>query len=577
MNRSMQVKKPNVERRTLNVELRMRKAIRRSTFDVQRSMFGFIPIRVHLCLSVVSLFLVMGCGSSVATVRPVDEAIEQGILIRGNGAEPESLDPHLATSVSAGNILVNLYEGLTRLHPQTLAAEPGMAEQWEVSEDGLTWTFRLREAAWSDGTPLTASDFDFAFRRLLNPELGASYAFMLYPIRNAEAVNRGDLPMEELGVQVVDDRTLNLHLEKPMPPLASMLAHWTAFPLPRHVVETAGAAARRDVGWVRPDTFVGNGAFVLTDWRDEEQITLRKNPNYWQAEEVFLQGAEFIPFTDASAEERAFRSGEIHLTYTLPRHRLEHYRSGNPEVLRVDPYLESAVYAANLTHPALQDVRVRQALSLALDRRAITESVLYGVRRPAFHYVPPGIPGYSSEEVLTEDVEAARRLLAEAGYPDGAGFPRTRLMYPSGQDAQRVAEVIQQQWLRALGIRIEIENVERRTYFSRRRDRDFDLCVFAWVGDYVDPKTYLGLWVTGAGNNLAGWSHPEYDELIGKAAFAGERRSEMLLKAEKLLLQELPVIPLYFGATQYLKDPRIQHWYPNVLDHHPLRAVTFLP
>jgi oligopeptide transport system substrate-binding protein len=561
--------KTNIEHRTLNIEFRKRlQILRRSMLDVGCSMFTIMTVSIFLT----------GCGNRTSSsLHPVDQAIEESILIRGNGAEPESLDPHLATSVSAGNILINLYEGLTRLNPETLEAEPGMAERWDIAEDGLTWTFFLREAQWSNGEPVTAGDFDFAFRRLLNPELGASYAFMLYPIRNAEAVNKGEAPSDELGIRVLDDRTLELTLEKPMPPFAAMLAHWTAFPLPQILVEEAGAASRRDVGWMRPETFVGNGAFRLKEWQDEERITLEKNPNYWQADSVSLEGAVFIPFTDPGAEERAFRSGEIHLSYTLPRHRLNQYRENNPEVLRVDPYLESAVYAVNLSHPALQDVRVRKALSLALDRRAITQSVLYGVRKPAFHYVPPGIPGYTSAPSIQENEEQARTLLAEAGYGGGEGMPRIGLMYPSGQDAQRVAEVIQQQWLQVLGIRIDIENVERRTYFSRRRERNFDLCVFAWVGDYVDPKTYLGLWVTGAGNNLAGWSNAEYDRLIHAAAFAGDERAERLAQAEQILLEDLPVIPLYFGATQYLKDPRVKGWHANVLDLHPLRAVSFAP
>lgn len=537
---------------------------------------NYLKISVYQCVSVV--VLLAGCGAPLDSTlkgRPVDVAMEEGVLIRGNGAEPESLDPHAATSVSSGNILINLFEGLTRLNPETLDVEPGIAESWDISEDGLTWTFTLREASWSDGKAVTAEDFAFAFRRLLHPEFGASYAFMLFAIQNAEQVNKGEMPLETLGIEVLDERTLRLQLHKPMPPFASMLAHWTAFPLPRHVVQAAGAETRRDVGWLRPDTFVGNGPFVLKTWEDEARIVLEKNPVYWDAGSIRLSGAEFLPFTDPGAEERAFRSGEIHLTYSLPRHRLPHYQEKAPEVLRVDPYLESVVYAVNLKHEALQDLRVRQALSLALDRSAITSSVLYGVREPANHYVPPGIPGYQSSGRLTENQERAKQLLEEAGYPQGEGIPRIRLMYPSGQDTQRVAEVIQQQWLGTLGVRIEIENVERRTYFSRRRERDFDLCYFGWVGDYVDPLTYLGLWMTGAGNNLAGWSDGGYDALLVQAANDPDRRAELLDQAEQRLLEDLPVIPLYFGATQYLKDPRVEGWHPNVLDQHALRAVSF--
>jgi len=519
--------------------------------------------------------LIGGCGDQSEKIRPVDEAIQNRILIRGNGVEPESLDPHLATSVSAGNVLINLFEGLTRLNSATLEPEPAMAESWTVSEDGLQVELHLREATWSDGRAVTADDFAFAFKRLLTPELGASYAFMLFPLRNAQAISTGEVSVDQLGVEVINDKTLRLYLEKPTPYLFSLLAHWTAFPLPQHVLTKFGNERSRGGEWTRPENLVVNGAFFVEKWLDEDRIELTKNPTYWQADQVVLNGAVFIPFSDAGSEERAFRAGELHVTYTLPRHRLQFYQEDKPEVLRVDTYLESVGYAVNLQHQALKDLRVRKALSLALDRSIITEKILYGVRKPAFTYVPPGTGGFSSSSSLSENVEEAKKLLAEAGFEDGEGFPEVIFIYPSGQDSQRVAEVIQQQWQQTLGIRIEIDNLERQTYFSRRRERDFDLCYFGWVGDYVDPTTFLGLWVSEAGNNLAGWQNLEYDSLMVQAANAGDARLAMLAEAEALLLDELPIIPLYFGATQYLKDPRVKGWDANLLDAHPLRAVSF--
>lgn len=524
-----------------------------------------------LCL----LSLLASCGGIKEKVRPVDLAVREDRLLRGNGAEPESLDPHLASSVSAGNVLMNLFEGLTRLNSRTLEPEPGMASAWEVSADGLQIDFYLREAQWSDGEAVRASDFVFAFRRLLHPDLGAAYAFMLYPLRNAREVNAGSQPPEALGVEALGDRHLRLTLAKPTPYIFSLLAHWTAFPLPTHVLRAHGNETNRGGEWTRDEHFTGNGAFVLKAWKSEDRILLEKNPRYWQAEEVALQSAAFISFSDPGAEERAFRAGEIHVGYSLPRHRLTHYRETQPELLRVDPYLESVGYAVNLRHPALQDVRVRRALSLALDRRALTEKILFGVRQPAFTYVPPGTAGFESAYRLREDQTEARRLLAEAGYPAGSGFPEMVFIYPSGQDTQRIAEVIQQQWQEVLGVRMEIVNLERQSYFSRRREREFDLCYFAWVGDYVDPVTFLGLWVTDAGNNLAGWQSADYDHRLQAAAHGGGERLNLLAEAEALLLQDLPILPLYFGATQYLKDPRVQGWDANLLDWHPLRSVRF--
>jgi len=524
--------------------------------------------------------LFAGCGGSnpsnpeAGHSRPVDEATEKGVLIRGNGAsEPESLDPHLATSVGAGKLLINLFEGLTRLHPETLAPEPAMAESWEVSPDGLTLTFRLRDAVWSDGKPVTAGDFAFAFRRLLNPELAASYASMLYPIKNAEAVSKGRMTSDKLGVTVVDDRTLQLELESPSPHLLALLAHWTAFPLPEHVVTAHGSVTDRDSKWARPETFVGNGAFLLHEWILEDVIRIRRNPSYWQAESVQLEGADYRHL-ESGAEERAFRAGELHLTYTLPQNRVEHYRQQTAATLRLDTYLESIAYICNTRKAPLKDVRVRKALSLSLDRATLTDKILGGLGTPAFHYVPPGIGSYTSPKVVKEDVELAQRLLAEAGFPGGEGFPELELILFSGEETEKVAAVLQQVWLQNLGIRISIVNMEKRSYFAKRREGDFDLCFLGWVGDYVDPLTFLGLWETGASNNLAGWSNPDYDRLLKDAPDA-LTREDALKQAETLLLEDQVMIPLYFGTTQYLKDPRVQNWHSNLLDQHPLRVVSF--
>jgi len=524
--------------------------------------------------------LLAGCGGSEPSTpassgsRPVDEAIREGLLLRGNGAgEPESLDPHLATSVGAGKILINLFEGLTRLNPATLEPEPAMAERWEVSDDGLTVTFFLREAVWSDGEAVTAGDFAFAFRRLLHPKLAASYAFMLFPLENAEAVYRGEVPPEQLGVTVVDERTLRFRLQGPAPHLPALLAHWTAFPLPEHVVTAHGEVTDRASKWARPEHWVGNGAFLLTEWVPEDVVRIRKNPAYWQADSVKIQGADYRHL-EAGAEERAFRAGELHLTYTLPQKRVSHYREEQPEVLRLDTYLESIAYICNVRKAPLNDDRVRKALSLSLDRARLTEKILGGLGQPAYHYVPPGIGSYVSPEGVKEDLEEARRLLAEAGFPGGEGFPELELILFSGEETEKVAAVLQQVWQENLGIRISIQNMEKRTYFSKRREGAFDLCFLGWVGDYVDPLTFLGLWETGASNNLAGWSNSEYDRLLNQTGESGARE-QALQQAESLLLKDMPLIPLYFGTTQYLKDARVLNWHANLLDQHPLRVVTF--
>ncbi|MCH8510648.1 MAG: peptide ABC transporter substrate-binding protein [Kiritimatiellae bacterium] len=518
-------------------------------------------------LSLLFLFLA-ACGGSGERVTRADEAAAAGILLRGNGNDPETLDPHLATTVSAGNILFNLYEGLTRFHPETLKPEPAMAEAWQVSEDGLEYTFNLREAHWSNGDPVLASDFVYAWRRILNPDLAANYAYMLFALENAGAVHDGNLPREDLGVEAVDERTLRVRLERPVPYFLSLLTHWTWFPLHERSLVAAGATTDRTVLWTRPETMVVNGAFRLTEWQPGNHLRIRKNERYWQAETVELNGADFIPYADADTEERAFRGGAIHLTYSFPLQRLNHYRKNQPEVLRIDPYLQSNAWVINVKRPGLDDVRVRKALAISIDRRRITERVLGNVREPAFSYAPPG------RDLLREDPDAARALLAEAGYPKGEGLPELELILPAARDWVRVAEVLQQQWAR-VGLRVQINSMERTTYFSRRREGAFDLCFLGWVGDYPDPETFLGLFRTEAGNNLAQWSNATYDELLDQAALPGADRAALLAEAEALLMEEVPVIPVAFGSTQFLLDPRVKNWHPNLLDHHPLRVVKF--
>ncbi len=524
------------------------------------------------------LLLASACGPRPPSPPShADQAAARGILLRGNKVEPESLDPHLATSVSAGNILLNLFEGLTRLDPASLEPEPALAEHWDISDDGLRISFHLRPSQWSDGHPLRASDFVFAWRRLLDPRIAASYAFMLHPLRNARAVNRGDLPPEQLGVSAPDDHTLVLTLEHPTPWILPLLAHWVAFPLPEHVLRPLGADHNRETLWTRPESIVSNGPFLLDTWTPQVRVHLLRNPLYWQASLVSLQGADFLPIENQETEERAFRGGNLHLTYTLPRHRIHAWRQQAPASLRIDPYLESVGWVINLRSPGLSNPLVRQALSLALDRRLLVDNVLQGVRPPAFSLVPPGTAGYQPGLLLQENPDLARRLLAEAGFPNGEGLPEFRLVFVAGQDATRVAEVIQRLWFERLGVRLRLENLERQTYFQRRSEGDFDLLHFAWVGDFIDPETFLGLWRSDAGNNFARWNSPPFDAAMAASATLSPTRMEHLRRAEALLLEDLPILPLYFGATQFLASPHVQGWHPNLLDQHPLRSVTLLP
>lgn len=519
------------------------------------------------------LLMLTGCGRGPQPTR-AERAMAEGILIRGNGPETDSLDPHLATSVSAGNLLVNLFEGLTRLNPEDLSPEGGMAESWEVSEDGRVWTFHLREALWSNGDPVQAEDFVFAWRRMLQPELAASYAYMLFVMDQAREIHSGEAPGTALGAKALDARTLELRLTKPVPFLLSLVAHWTWMPLHAASLEAVGAVSDRTVLWTRPETMVNNGAFLLTAWVPENRIELKANPAYWQADQVRLRGAVFLPIADPATEERAFRNGDLHATYSLPRPRFASYRDSGHPALRVHPYLESAGWIVNLQRPALQDVRVREALSLAMQREKIVERVLLGTRMPAFTFVPPGAGGHQPAPLLTEDQALAAQRLAEAGFPGGEGLPVLEMILPNRADWVRVAEVLQQQWA-AVGIRVQITSLERGTYFSRRRERNFDLSFIGWVGDFPDADSFLGLWRSDAGNNFSGWANETFDDLLNISTQMGQDRTALLTAAEALLLEELPILPMAFGATMSLVDPRVGGWHANLLDLHPLRTVYF--
>lgn len=514
-----------------------------------------------------------GCRRAERTTR-ADQARAEGILLRGNGQDPDSLDPHLATLVSAGNVLYNLFEGLVRLNPDTLEPEPAMAESWEISENGLEAVFHLREARWSNGDPVRAEDFVFAWRRILHPDLAAAYAYMLFPLANAREIHAGTLPGEALGAEAAGERTLRVTLDRPVPYLLPLMAHWTWFPLHRESVTRLGAVTDRTVLWTRPESMVVNGPFLLEAWLPERALRIQRNPAYWQAADVRLNGAVFLPHGDPSTEERAFRGGGLHVTYSLPRQRLNHYRSRDDASLRIDPYLESAGWVVNLRRPDLDRVEMRQALSLLLNREVIARQVLGGTRLPAFSYVPPGLAGHQPGLRLQEDHEQAAARLAGMGITPETPSRELEMILPNRADWVRVAEVLQEQWARA-GVRVVIHSMERSSYFARRREGNFDLCFLGWVGDYPDPATFLGLWQSDAGNNLSGWASPEYDARMEASSRDLPRRAEWLQKAEALLLEELPVIPVAFGATHYLLDPHVEGWSPNLLNHQPLRTVGF--
>lgn len=502
------------------------------------------------------------------------------ILYISIGTEPSGLDPHLVTGVTENYILLSLLEGLVTRDHKTLEIEPGVARTWEISEDRRTYTFALDpEARWSNGDPVTASDFLFSFQRILSPELGAPYAYMLYPMRNAEAFHEGEIEdFSEVGVRAPDSRTLQIELEEPTPYFLGLLSHFTWWPVHPPTVLRHGKMTDRISDWTKPENFVGNGPFTLESWKLNRSLIVQKDPTYRETEDVRLNGIHFLPI-EGDAEERAFRAGHIHISNSVPVHRIDWYERHRPENIRFDTYLGTYYYALNTEIPPLDDARVRRALAYSINRKEITEHVLRGGQEPAHHFTPPDTGGYTARARVPYDPERARELLAEAGYPEGKGFPDLELLYNTSDSHRTVALAIAQMWKKELGIDITLYNQEWKVYLSTRKSGNFEIVRAGWIGDYDDPNTFLNLATSGSGNNHSNWSHPQYDEWIEAASRTADpdARLELFQKAENLLLEEMPFIPIYFYVRSLLIDEAVQGWEPNVLDHHPYTDIHLEP
>lgn len=510
------------------------------------------------------VLLTMGCASR-------ETADDANILKVNLGAEVQDLDPQIVTGVPEFRALSALFEGLTDLNPATLEPEPAAAASWTVSDDQLTYTFAMRaEARWSNGDPVTAHDFEYSWRRVLSPKLAAEYSYLLHHIRGAKAYNEGQTDdWSTVGVKALDDKTLQVQLDHPTPFFLSLLYHQAYYPVHRATVEQHGKMDERGSRWTHAGNHVGNGAFKLVEWRPQEHILVARNEHYWGAANIRLDGVQFFPIDNAQTEERSFRTGELHMTETMPLQKIEVYRKDDPGVLQVRPYYGSYFYRFNTTRKPLDDPRVRQALNLAVDRETLVRDVLKAGETPATRITPPGAGYECGASVGGYDPERARQLLAEAGFPGGQGFPKLELLYNTSEQHATIGEVLQRMWKENLGIEIGLYNQDWKVYLDSMTKLDFDICRGAWIGDIVDPINFIELFLTGGGNNRTGWSSPAYDALVQQAYATPERdaRHALLCEAETLLLREAPVMPLYFYSTKYLMSQEVQGMVPNVLDY----------
>jgi oligopeptide transport system substrate-binding protein len=529
---------------------------------------------VFLLAGLAGLAAIAGCGKREL---PIDAGIRTQTLLFGNAAEPQDLDPNVIYAFTDSTIAYSLFEGLTQLDGVTSEPVPAAATSWDVSPDGLVYTFHLRkDGKWSNGDPVTASDFTFSMKRILTPTFAANYSYMLWPIKNAEAYNSGKITdFEQVGAKALDPLTLQLTLEQPTPYLPALASHTTWLPVHQSTIEKYGKYDEKGTKWTRPGNLVGNGAFNLVEWIPNARIAVEKNPLYWNAENVRLHRIEFYPIEKPDLEELNYRSGQLHVTYNLPMSKIPVYRAHQPSDLAVDPVLASYYIFINVTKPPFDNKKLRQALTHALPREQLCKDITDGTYPPAYTLTPANCGGYTPRAKVTDDFDLARKLLAEAGYPNGAGLPPIEIQSYESEVSLRMLEAIQAVWLRELNVHVTIAQLEQKTLFSNQKDGTYGMATSAWIADFPDPQTFLGTMVTGCGNNWAKWSNKDFDALIDEAGKTADnsKRMEMFQKAEAILLDEAPLIPLYHRPQVYARNPAIRGWTTTIVGFHDFTKI----
>ncbi len=526
------------------------------------------------------LALATGLSLSALTLNP---ALATTLNI-GVAGELASFD---TSKVSGGvwesQVLMDVYEGLVKESPDGEIL-PGMATSWDVSEDGKTWTFHLREGAkWSDGEPVTAEDFVFGWQHLIDPVSASKYAYMLYPVVNAEEVNAGKKPADALGVEAPDERTFVVHLKTPVPYFLELLTHYTAYPAPKHTWDEYGQ------DFVDLDHIVTNGAFTPTRWVSQSTITTVKNPEYYDADQIQLDGVRYHTIEDRNAGVSRFRAGELDIMREYSSSMYSLLKKELPDATHMAPYLGSYYYIPNQRdgHPTT-DPRVREALNLAVRREVLSQQILAGTFLPSLSLVPQGISHYEPQNVIfkdangndiTKDMDArmarAKELLEDAGY--GPDHPlKLRLRYNTTDEHKKVAVAVSAMW-RPLGVEVELVNAEATVHYQTIAQGDFDIARAGWIADYNDAENYLALLRSGVGNNYGAYSNAEFDALYEKAAntMDADERQAIMQQAESLALQDNAVIPLLYYVSRNLVNPKLKGWEDNADDDHPSRWISF--
>ena len=526
--------------------------------------FHMKPLGALVGATGLALALMLGGGAVPAQAEKV--------LRIANMGEPNTLDPHVVSGVWENRILGNMFLGLV-----TEAANgsdmAGAAESWTISDDGTTYTFKIRDHVWSDGKAVTADDFVFSLRRILSPETAAEYASLLYPIKNAEAVNTGKAGPDALGVKAIDAKTLQLDLEAPTPYFLSQLTHYTAWPVPKHVVEKHGNA------WTKKENIVVNGAFVLDEYLPNTHVKLSKNQKFYDAANVKLDRIIYYPGEDRPAGLKRFRAGEVDLVTDFSSDQYGWLMKNLPAETRIAPYLGIYYYPFNTRKPPFDDVRVRQALSMAIDRETIVDKVMKTGEIAAYSFVPPGTGNYITPSYAPwkgkpykERVTMAKKLLAEAGYGSDKPLDIT-LSYNTSENHKRIAIAVTAMW-KAIGVKAGLFNSEVKVHYADLKQAKFQVARAGWIADYDDAQNFLYLLETRTGaNNYGGYSNPEFDRLMLEASKTVdlEKRADLMRAAEAHVANDQPIAPIYYYVSKQVVSTKLTGFIDNARDIHRAR------
>ncbi|MGV6802159.1 MAG: peptide ABC transporter substrate-binding protein [bacterium] len=527
----------------------------------------------NFVMMVIALCTVAACGGgekdNTEETTPVSA---DGIVIhRGNGTEPNTLDPHQSNGVWESAIIGDMLLGL---FTEDAYGKPiyGAAIDHTISEDALTHTFKLRPGMkWSDGAPVTAEDFVFAWQRILDPATAAPYASLIYPFKNARAINAGDMPPSALGARAIDDLTLELDVEHPVPFIRTLMTHVTTYPVPKHVVEEFGD------DWIKPEHYVGNGPYTLETWRPNSYVKIVRNKYFYDNDNIQIDTAYYYPTDDVSAAFRRFRAGEIDVnscTQCYPIQQVDFIDKTMPGVKHNEIYLSTTYISFNTNIKPYDDVRVRRAIGLAIDRNVLVEKVLRAGQVPAYALVPPTIDNYVAEGPKMEEAgwtqeqrnAKAIALLTEAGYDENN--PLTiNVKYRLAGDRKQIMVAMQDMW-RQVGINAKLDGKEPKVAYADYRARNFEVADAGWVADYNDPDNFLFLTKGDTGlMNYADYQNPEFDALMDQAANMVDlqARAEVMARAEAIMLKDMPIVPLYFDVKRNLVGLHIQNWNDNAL------------